>query len=58
MSGASEEEDIKITADVLKVKEVENTYINSSKERMLDVVKLFEILTSSPDIQFLKSGKL
>lgn len=41
MSGASEEEDIKITADVLKVKEVENTYINSSKERMFDVVKLF-----------------
>ena len=41
MSGASEEEDIKITVDVLKVKEVENTYINSSKERMFDVVKLF-----------------
>ena len=41
MSGANEEEDIKITADVLKVKEVENTYINSSKERMFDVVKLF-----------------
>ena len=41
MSEASEQEDIKITADVLKVKEVENTYINSSKERMFDVVKLF-----------------
>ena len=41
MSEASGQEDIKITADVLKVKEVENTYINSSKERMFDVVKLF-----------------
>ena len=41
MSEATAKEEHKITADILKVKEVENTYINSSKERMFDVVKLF-----------------
>ena len=41
MSEATAKEEPKITADILKVKEVENTYINSSKERMFDVVKLF-----------------
>ena len=41
MSAESQTDEDKITADVLKVKEVENTYINSAKERMFDVVKLF-----------------
>ena len=41
MSEATAENEPKITADILKIKEVENTYINSSKERMFDVVKLF-----------------
>ena len=41
MSEATAENKPKITADILKIKEVENTYINSSKERMFDVVKLF-----------------
>ena len=41
MSEATAKEEHKITSDILKVKEVENTYINSSKERMFDVVKLF-----------------
>ena len=41
MSEESQTEEDKITADILKVKEVENTYINSAKERMFDVVKLF-----------------
>jgi ribosome recycling factor len=34
-------DEAKITVDVLRVKEDENTYINSSKERMFDVVSLF-----------------
>ena len=41
MSDATAKIENKITANILKVKEVENTYINSSKERMFDVVKLF-----------------
>ena len=41
MSDPSEKNEPIITSDILKVKEVENTYINSSKERMFDVVKLF-----------------
>ena len=41
MSEDTVEDKPKITADILKIKEVENTYINSSKERMFDVVKLF-----------------
>ena len=41
MSEDTAEDKPKITADILKIKEVENTYINSSKERMFDVVKLF-----------------
>jgi len=41
MSEEVEKDDVGVSADFLHVKEVENTYINSSKERMLDVVKLF-----------------
>ena len=41
MSEDTAEDKPKITEDILKIKEVENTYINSSKERMFDVVKLF-----------------
>ena len=41
MSEDTAEDKPKITADILKIKEVENTYINSAKERMFDVVKLF-----------------
>ena len=41
MLAESQTDEDKITADILKVKEVENTYINSAKERMFDVVKLF-----------------
>ena len=48
MSAESQTDEDKITADVLKVKEVENTYINSAKERMFDVVKLFEQIPRAP----------
>ena len=41
MSETNQEEEAKISVNVLRVKEDENTYINSSKERMYDVVSLF-----------------
>ncbi|MDA8996696.1 hypothetical protein N9H36_08305, partial [Planktomarina temperata] len=41
MSDQKQTDEAKITVDVLRVKEDENTYINSSKERMFDVVSLF-----------------
>jgi hypothetical protein len=40
MSETNQNEEAKVSIDVLRVKEDENTYINSSKERMYDVVKL------------------
>ena len=41
MTDQKQTDEAKITVDVLRVKEDENTYINSSKERMFDVVSLF-----------------
>ena len=41
MSEDTETTKPRVNFDVLKVKEVENTYVNSAKERMYDVVKLF-----------------
>lgn len=41
MSEDTEPTKPRVNFDVLKVKEVENTYVNSAKERMYDVVKLF-----------------
>ena len=41
MSETNQNEEAKVSIDVLRVKEDENTYINSSKERMYDVVNLF-----------------
>jgi len=41
VSDQKQTDEAKITVDVLRVKEDENTYINSSKERMFDVVSLF-----------------
>ena len=41
MSEDTESTKPRVNFDVLKVKEVENTYVNSAKERMYDVVKLF-----------------
>ena len=41
MTEQKQTDEAKITVDVLRVKEDENTYINSSKERMFDVVSLF-----------------
>ena len=40
MSEPDQPDDNKVNTDVLKVKEVENSYINSSKERMFDVINL------------------
>ena len=41
MSETNQNQEAKVSIDVLRVKEDENTYINSSKERMYDVVNLF-----------------
>tara|TARA_B100001059_G_C17587058_1_gene452740 strand:- start:14 stop:721 length:708 start_codon:yes stop_codon:yes gene_type:complete len=41
MSEDTEPTKPRVNFDVLKVKEVENTYVNSAKERMYDVAKLF-----------------
>ena len=41
MSEDTETTKPRVNFDVLKVKEVENTYVNSAKERMYDVAKLF-----------------
>ena len=41
MSEDTESTKPRVNFDVLKVKEVENTYVNSAKERMYDVAKLF-----------------
>ena len=41
MSETNQNEEAKVSIDVLRVKEDENTYINSSKERMYDVVNIF-----------------
>ena len=40
MSELEHTDENRISTHILKVKEVENTYINSSKERMFDVIKL------------------
>ena len=36
-----EDEKHGVNINVLQIKEVDNTYVNSSKERMFDVVRLF-----------------
>ena len=41
MSEDTEPAKPRVNINVLKVKEVENTYVNSAKERMYDVIKLF-----------------
>ena len=41
MSEDAEPAKPRVNINVLKVKEVENTYVNSAKERMYDVIKLF-----------------
>ena len=41
MSEEGEKEEERIAISILKVREVENTYVNSAKERMFDVVGLF-----------------
>ena len=41
MSEEGEKEEDGVNINILKVREVENTYVNSSKERMFDVVSLF-----------------
>jgi len=41
MSEDGEKEEDGVNINILKVREVENTYVNSSKERMFDVVSLF-----------------
>lgn len=41
MSEETEPAKPRVNINVLRVKEVENTYVNSAKERMYDVIKLF-----------------
>ena len=40
MSEPDQTDENRISTDILKIKEVENSYINSSKERMFDVINL------------------
>ena len=40
MSEPDQADENRISTDILKVKEVENSYINSAKERMFDVINL------------------